>query len=142
VTRPDLTPGPEDLDPVETASIDELRSLQTERLRWSVRHAYDNVPHYRASFDSADTTTPIRTPSRSGSDPDPRNDSPDKWRSPGGSSHPRRDDFQDDRAEDIHSPVPELRQLDMANWTGQPSVRGSTEAIRMVLLSFCSIGIT
>ncbi|KAH6674050.1 sucrose transporter [Plectosphaerella plurivora] len=30
----------------------------------------------------------------------------------------------------------------MANWTGQPSVRGSTEAIRMVLLSFCSIGIT
>ena len=48
----DLSPGPGDLDAIETASIDELRALQTERLRWSVRHAYDNVPHYRASFDA------------------------------------------------------------------------------------------
>lgn len=49
----DLSPRPGDLDPVETLSTDELRSLQVERLRWSVRHAYDNVPHYRASFDAA-----------------------------------------------------------------------------------------
>ncbi len=49
----DLTPRPEDLDPIERASVDELRALQTERLRWSVRHAYDNVPHYRASLDAA-----------------------------------------------------------------------------------------
>jgi len=49
----DLSPRPGDLEPVETASLDELRSLQTERLRWSVRHAYDNVPHYRASLDAA-----------------------------------------------------------------------------------------
>jgi phenylacetate-CoA ligase len=49
----DLSPRPGDLDPVETASVDELRSLQTERLRWSVKHAYDNVPFYRASFDAA-----------------------------------------------------------------------------------------
>jgi len=53
VTRPDLAPHPGDLEPIETASVDELRSLQTERLRWSVRHAYENVPHYRASFDAA-----------------------------------------------------------------------------------------
>jgi phenylacetate-CoA ligase len=53
VTRPDLSPRPGDLEPIETASLDELRDLQTERLRWSVRHAYDNVPHYRASFDAA-----------------------------------------------------------------------------------------
>jgi phenylacetate-CoA ligase len=39
------------LDPIEKASIDELRSLQLERLRWSIRHAYDNVPHYRQSFE-------------------------------------------------------------------------------------------
>lgn len=49
----DLSPRPGDLDPVETASVDELRSIQTDRLRWSVRHAYDNVPFYRTSFDAA-----------------------------------------------------------------------------------------
>ena len=53
MTRPDLAPHPGDLEPIETASVDELRSLQSERLRWSVRHAYENVPHYRASFDAA-----------------------------------------------------------------------------------------
>jgi phenylacetate-CoA ligase len=49
----DLSPRPGDLEPIETASVDELRALQLERLQWSVRHAYDNVPHYRASFDAA-----------------------------------------------------------------------------------------
>ncbi|MBN9423599.1 MAG: phenylacetate--CoA ligase [Candidatus Accumulibacter sp. 66-26] len=37
---------------IETASRDEIAALQTERLRWSLRHAYENVPHYRASFDA------------------------------------------------------------------------------------------
>ncbi|HEV7713626.1 MAG TPA: phenylacetate--CoA ligase PaaK [Asanoa sp.] len=41
------------LEPIERASVDELRSLQLQRLRWSVRHAFDNVPHYRAAFDAA-----------------------------------------------------------------------------------------
>ncbi|HTF11051.1 MAG TPA: phenylacetate--CoA ligase PaaK [Asanoa sp.] len=41
------------LEPIERASVDELRSLQLQRLRWSVRHAYDNVPHYRSAFDAA-----------------------------------------------------------------------------------------
>jgi len=36
----------------ERASIDELRALQLERLRWAVRHAYQNVAHYRHSFDA------------------------------------------------------------------------------------------
>ncbi|MFT4083863.1 MAG: phenylacetate--CoA ligase [Nocardioides sp.] len=49
----DLSPRPGDLEPIETASVDELRALQAERLRWSVRHAYDHVAHYRASFDAA-----------------------------------------------------------------------------------------
>ena len=36
----------------ETAvSLDALRSLQLERLRGALRHAYDNVPHYRRKFD-------------------------------------------------------------------------------------------
>ena len=36
-----------DLEPIERASRDELESLQLERLKWSVRHAYDHVPSYR-----------------------------------------------------------------------------------------------
>ena len=42
-----------DLDPVETASRDEISALQLDRLKWSLRHAYDNVPHYKNSFDKA-----------------------------------------------------------------------------------------
>lgn len=41
------------LDPIETASRDEISALQQERLAWTLRHAYANVPHYRAAFDAA-----------------------------------------------------------------------------------------
>ena len=47
------TATPAALEPIETASLDELRNLQLERLRWSLQHAYDNVPHYRERFDEA-----------------------------------------------------------------------------------------
>jgi phenylacetate-CoA ligase len=43
---------PEKLEPIETASIDELRALQLERLQWSVTHAYDNVLPYRAKCEA------------------------------------------------------------------------------------------
>jgi phenylacetate-CoA ligase len=46
-------PAPGDLEPIERASRDELQALQLERMQWSLRHAYDNVPHYRAAFDAA-----------------------------------------------------------------------------------------
>jgi phenylacetate-CoA ligase len=39
------------LDPMETASVDQLRAHQLERLRWSLSHAYQNVPLYRQRFD-------------------------------------------------------------------------------------------
>jgi len=45
--------SPAELEPIETASIDELRTVQLDRLRWSVRHAYENVAHYRQAFDEA-----------------------------------------------------------------------------------------
>ncbi|MDT4924423.1 MAG: phenylacetate-CoA ligase [Pseudonocardiales bacterium] len=48
----DRVPPPETLDPIERASVDELRALQLERLQWSVGHAYANVPHYRGAFDA------------------------------------------------------------------------------------------
>ncbi|MEQ8896432.1 MAG: phenylacetate--CoA ligase PaaK [Roseovarius sp.] len=49
----DLTPEKSSLDPIEVASIDEIRSLQLDRLKWSLRHAYENVPMYRERFDAA-----------------------------------------------------------------------------------------
>ena len=41
------------LEPIERASREELRALQLERLRWSLDHAYRNVPRYRQKFDAA-----------------------------------------------------------------------------------------
>jgi phenylacetate-CoA ligase len=41
------------LEPVEKCSTQELKRLQLERLRWSLAHAYENVPRYRAKFDAA-----------------------------------------------------------------------------------------
>jgi phenylacetate-CoA ligase len=46
-------PAPGDLEPIEKASRDELAALQLERVRWTLGHAYDNVPHYRRKFDVA-----------------------------------------------------------------------------------------
>jgi phenylacetate-CoA ligase len=45
-------PRPGDLEPIETASRDELQALQLQRLQWSVQHAYQNVAHYRKAFDA------------------------------------------------------------------------------------------
>ena len=49
----DLSPKPSDLDPIEIASRDEIAALQLERMKWSVRHAYENVAMYRKRFDEA-----------------------------------------------------------------------------------------
>ena len=38
-------------EPIETASRDEIAALQLERLRWSLRHAYENVAHTREKFE-------------------------------------------------------------------------------------------
>jgi phenylacetate-CoA ligase len=46
-------PEPSDLETIERASKDELQALQLQRMQWSLKHAYDNVPHYRAAFDAA-----------------------------------------------------------------------------------------
>lgn len=41
------------LEPIEKASVDELRALQLQRLKWSLAHAYANSPVYKAKFDAA-----------------------------------------------------------------------------------------
>ena len=50
---PVKSPRPGELEPIETASRDELQALQLERLQWSLQHAYDQVPHYRRAFDES-----------------------------------------------------------------------------------------
>ena len=49
----DLGANPNELDPIEIASRDEIEALQLDRLRWSLRHAYENVSMYRDRFDNA-----------------------------------------------------------------------------------------
>ena len=49
----DLTPAKNTLDPIETASRDEISALQLKRMQWSLTHAYNNVPFYRKSFEDA-----------------------------------------------------------------------------------------
>jgi phenylacetate-CoA ligase len=41
------------LDPIETASRDEIAALQLARMKWSLTHAYNNVAHYKKAFDAA-----------------------------------------------------------------------------------------
>lgn len=47
----DLSPRPGDLEPIETASRDEISALQLERMKWSLTHAYNNSPFYKRKFD-------------------------------------------------------------------------------------------
>ena len=41
------------LDPIEHASRDEISALQLARLKKTLQHVYDNVPHYRKKFNAA-----------------------------------------------------------------------------------------
>ena len=50
---PVFTPAAGELEPIETASRDELQALQLHRLQATLVHAYGNVPHYRRAFDAA-----------------------------------------------------------------------------------------
>ena len=49
---PAKRPAPGDLEPIESASRDEITALQLQRLRATLQHAYDQVPHYRQAFDA------------------------------------------------------------------------------------------
>ena len=49
----DLTPDEDTLEPVETWPLARLRALQTERMRWTLRHAYERVPYHKRAFDAA-----------------------------------------------------------------------------------------
>src|SRR6266511_4908654 len=46
-------PLPGDLEPIETTGAKALAALQLERLKWSLAHACEHVPHYRRKFNAA-----------------------------------------------------------------------------------------
>lgn len=50
----DLSPNRKDLDPIETASRDEIEALQFHRMKRSLKHAFENSPFYRNRFIQAD----------------------------------------------------------------------------------------
>ena len=47
----DLSPKKHELELIEIASVDEIKSLQLDRLKWSVNHAYNNVAFYKKKYD-------------------------------------------------------------------------------------------
>jgi len=49
----DLAAHKDELEPIEIASRDEIEALQLKRLKWSLNHAYTNVPMYKKRFDDA-----------------------------------------------------------------------------------------
>ena len=44
-------PRPGELEPIETASADQLQALQLQRLQATLRRCHEHVPHYRRAFD-------------------------------------------------------------------------------------------
>lgn len=52
----DLTPQRFELEPIEIAPREVIEELQLHRLKWTLRHAYENVPHYRKAFDAKGVT--------------------------------------------------------------------------------------
>jgi len=107
-------PEPEDLDRAERMSVDKLRALQLDRLRWTLGYAYANVPFYRKKFDAAGV-------------------SPQDCRSLADlASFPvtTKDDLRENYpAGMLAVPTGELRRIHASSGTtGQPTVVGYTQA--------------
>jgi phenylacetate-CoA ligase len=114
VTQLGVAPAAGDLDPAERMSVDELRALQLDRLRWTLRYAYANVPFYRKKFDAAGV-------------------SPQDCRSLEDlASFPvtTKDDLRENYPAGLFAvPVTELRRIHASSGTtGQPTVVGYTQA--------------
>ncbi len=102
------------MDAAEQMSVDELRAVQLERLRWSLRHAYTNVPCYRKKFDAA------------GVHPDDCRSLDDLARFP----LTTKDDLRDNYPYGMFAvPVTEARRIHASSGTtGQPTICGYTQA--------------
>jgi phenylacetate-CoA ligase len=109
-----LGEAPEIQDAAERMSVDELRALQLDRLRWTLRYAYANVPFYRKKFDAAGV-------------------SPQDCRALEDlASFPvtTKDDLRENYPAGLFAvPVTELRRIHASSGTtGQPTVVGYTQA--------------
>jgi phenylacetate-CoA ligase len=114
VTQLGVAPTAGELDPAERMSAGELRALQLDRLRWTLRHAYGCVPFYRKKFDAAGV-------------------SPDDCRSLEDlASFPvtTKDDLRENYPTGMFAvPAVELRRIHASSGTtGQPTVVGYTQA--------------
>jgi phenylacetate-CoA ligase len=102
-----------ELDPSERMSIDELRALQLERLQWTLRHAYANVPFYTRTFDAA------------GVRPEDCASLEDLAKFPFTTKHDLRDNYPFGM---FAVPQSELRRIHASSGTtGKPTVVGYTE---------------
>ena len=114
MTQLGVAPAAGDLDPAERMSVDELRALQLDRLRWTLRYVYANVPFYRKKFDAAGV-------------------SPQDCRALEDlASFPvtTKDDLRENYPAGMFAvPVAELRRIHASSGTtGQPTVVGYTQA--------------
>ncbi len=113
MSRLGAAPPPELLDAGERLSRDALLALQLERLRWSLRHSYTNVPHYRSAFDAAGVT------------PDDCESLADIARFPFTTKADLRDHYPFGM---FAVPQPEVRRVHASSGTtGQPTVVGYTQ---------------
>jgi phenylacetate-CoA ligase len=105
--------APELLDAGERLSRDALLQLQLQRLRWSLAHAYANVPHYHRAFDAA------------GIRPDDCESLADLARFPLTSKLDLRDNYPFDM---FAVPRSEVRRIHASSGTtGRPTVVGYTQ---------------
>ncbi|HEX6341506.1 phenylacetate--CoA ligase PaaK [Umezawaea sp.] len=106
-------PSRDELTAVERLGVDELRALQLDRLRWTLRHAYDNVPFYRAAFDAA------------GVHPDDCRELADLAKFPATTKHDLRDNYPFGM---FAVPQRDVRRIHASSGTtGKPTVVGYTE---------------
>ncbi len=102
-----------ELDPSERMSVDELRALQLQRLQWTLRHAYANVPCYTKKFDAA------------GVHPDDCRSLDDLAKFPFTTKHDLRENYPFGM---FAVPQSELRRIHASSGTtGKPTVVGYTE---------------
>lgn len=94
--------------------------------------------------DSGDISTPMHTPSGSGSSEQDGRLSVDGSRAAKAELDGRTslDENKSDGEEEDDAAVLEDDPVEMASWAGEASIMGGSEAMQMVLLSFISIGIT
>ncbi len=101
------------LEPIEKASLDELQALQLARMKRSLQHAYDNVPHYKLTFDDA------------GIHPDDLNSLADLGRFPLTTKLDLRDNYPFNM---FAVPMSEVVRVHASSGTtGQPTVVGYTQ---------------